>query len=348
LAEPPLRENLLKCREALEKIANLKMYTTPIAMDDLDEIRDAMGYDKINVAGVSYGSVAAQVYLRQHGDHVRAAFLGDFATPTMRQPLQFPRAAQHALELLLEDCAAEQNCNKSFPRLREELDAILLRFKDGPLRVDLIRPSDRQKQSVLLSGDRFAERLMVLMSTTGTAQFFPLIIHKAFENDFIPFESAAIRTNPTTRVARGTYFTITCSEGDRFITEEDLARETRGTFMGDTRIRTHMNSCKEWPNGDMPASFLDPVKSAVPILMIAGEADPTVGPWYAETAMKFLPNGRLVKIRYYGHQFGDRCTKSILAAFVERGSTTGLDVSCANSIRRPPFATEFPERFLVQ
>src|SRR5882724_6689100 len=72
----PLRESLRTCRETLEKIANLKLYTTPIAMDDLDEVRDALGYSKINVAGLSYGSLASQIYLRMHGDHVRTVFLG--------------------------------------------------------------------------------------------------------------------------------------------------------------------------------------------------------------------------------------------------------------------------------
>jgi pimeloyl-ACP methyl ester carboxylesterase len=78
----PLRESVRACRESLEKIANLKLYTTPIAMDDLDEIREALGYDKINIGGLSYGSLASQIYLRMHGDHVRAVFLGGVAPRT--------------------------------------------------------------------------------------------------------------------------------------------------------------------------------------------------------------------------------------------------------------------------
>ena len=64
-AEYPF-EKLRACREQLEKVANLKLYTTSIAMDDLDEVRAAFGYDKINLYGGSYGSTAALVYLRQH------------------------------------------------------------------------------------------------------------------------------------------------------------------------------------------------------------------------------------------------------------------------------------------
>jgi pimeloyl-ACP methyl ester carboxylesterase len=344
----PLRESLRKCRESLEKIANLKLYTTPIAMDDLDEVRDALGYAKINVAGLSYGSLASQIYLRMHGDHVRTAFLGGVATPNIKQPLQFARAAQHALDLLFEDCAADQLCRNNFPNLREEFGAILARFNSGPLRLELIRPSDKQKQSILLYRDSFTDRLRLMLTTTGAARYVPYILHKAFENDFVPFESAAVVTNPGPGISRGMYFTVTCSEGARFITEADLARETTGTFMGDSRVRIHMDACNDWPRGDIPASFIELVKSDLPVLLIAGEADAASGPWFPEAAVKLFPNGRLVKIRYFGHQFGDPCTKAIFSAFIEKGSAAGLDTSCTDSIRRPAFATELPSQFMLQ
>jgi len=41
------------CQEKLEKTADLKLYTTPIAMDDLDDVRSALGYKEINLAGIS-------------------------------------------------------------------------------------------------------------------------------------------------------------------------------------------------------------------------------------------------------------------------------------------------------
>jgi pimeloyl-ACP methyl ester carboxylesterase len=214
--------------------------------------------------------------------------------------------------------------------------------------VDLIRPSDKQKQSVLLYRDSFTDRLRLMLSNTGTARYVPAVIHKAFQNDFITFESAAILTNPGGGIARGMYFTVTCSESTRFITDEDLTRETAGTFMGDSRARLHREACGEWPRGDIAASFIEPVKSNVPVLMIVGEADAAVGPWFAEAAIKSLPNGRLVKIRYYGHQFGEPCTKSIFSTFIEKGSPAGIDASCTGAIRRPPFAGELPPRFMVQ
>ena len=62
-------------RHALEQRADLTKYTTSTAMDDLDDVRAWLGYDKINLFGLSYGTRAALVYMRQHPDHVRSVIL---------------------------------------------------------------------------------------------------------------------------------------------------------------------------------------------------------------------------------------------------------------------------------
>ena len=60
-----------RLRQTLESRADLTQYTTSIAMDDLDDVRAWLGYERINLFGLSYGTRAALVYLRQHPDRVR-------------------------------------------------------------------------------------------------------------------------------------------------------------------------------------------------------------------------------------------------------------------------------------
>src|ERR1043166_4228213 len=107
------------CREKLQEHADLRLYTTPIAMDDLDDVRAALGYNKIDLVGLSYGTLASQVYMRQHPEHVRSVFLVGVATPNMKQPLLFPRSAQHAMDLLFVDCTADETCHSAFPFLKD-------------------------------------------------------------------------------------------------------------------------------------------------------------------------------------------------------------------------------------
>ena len=74
------------------------------------------------------------------------------------------------------------------------------------------------------------------------------------------------------------YFTVTCSEGVAFITDQDVVRETRGTFVGAERVKRHMEACQDWPKGDIAPSYIDPVKSNLPVLMISALTEPTPAP----------------------------------------------------------------------
>ena len=341
------RDRVRSCREKLESKADLRLYTTPIAMDDLDEVRAALGYDKIDLVGLSYGTFAAQIYMRQHPEHVRSVFLVGVATPNIKQPLLFPRSAQHAMDMLFVDCAADDLCHRSFPDLEKEFASVLARFDSGPLLVELIDPATKRKEKVKLFRSSFVEHLRLAMYTTGSQSFVPLIIHRAFANDYLPFEAAALRLNPGTSVARGMYFTVTCSEGVRFITEEEVADQTRGTFVGPERVRLHMAACQEWPKGEIAPNYIDLVKSDLPVLMISGEVDGSSPPWFGENAVKFLPNGRQLKIRYLGHQADGPCLREIFGDFIAAASAKNLDTSCTDKIRRPPFAMKLPPAFAL-
>ncbi len=72
---PRPREQLRTCRAELEKKADLRFYTTPLAIDDLEEVRQRFGYGKIDLMGTSYGTRAAQVFMKRHPASVRSAVL---------------------------------------------------------------------------------------------------------------------------------------------------------------------------------------------------------------------------------------------------------------------------------
>src|SRR5229473_1967183 len=95
-------EKFRRCLAAYD--ADPRMYTTSIAMQDLDEVREALGYDQIDLWGASYGTRAALVYLREHGERVRAAVLDGGAPLSLRLPLYFARDAQRSMDLLFKHC----------------------------------------------------------------------------------------------------------------------------------------------------------------------------------------------------------------------------------------------------
>ncbi len=121
------------CRDSLATHANLRRYTTSVLMDDLDEVRAALGYDRINIYGTSYGTRAALVYVRQHGDRVRAIVLKAVAPPTMRGTMHYARDTERSLEQLFQACAADSACSAAFPQLERGFREVLARADSGDL-----------------------------------------------------------------------------------------------------------------------------------------------------------------------------------------------------------------------
>ena len=179
------------------------MYTTAVAMDDLDDVRAALGYEQINVAGASYGTLAAQVYMRQHPGRVNAAFLVGVATPAFKLPLPFARAAQHAWDRVAADCAADAACQTAFPKLQDEFNALLARFEAGPLHVRVTDPETQGQRAVKLEREAFVERLRGMLYLTHGARVVPLVVHQAFLGDFVTFQTVGARYRPGGSTSRG-------------------------------------------------------------------------------------------------------------------------------------------------
>ena len=136
-------DDVRKCRGELEQKADLTLYTTPIAMDDLDEVRAALGYERLNLFGGSYGTRASLVYLKLHSQHVRTVTLQGVAPTSEFMPLKFAQHMERALQGILAECAAEEKCHRAFPNLRAETKAVLDRLIQGPVEVDVRKNSDR-------------------------------------------------------------------------------------------------------------------------------------------------------------------------------------------------------------
>jgi pimeloyl-ACP methyl ester carboxylesterase len=335
-------ERLRACRAELEKVADLKLYSTPIAMADLDEVRAALGYDKINLYGGSYGSTAALAYLRQYPQQVRTATVVGVAPPDMKLPLPFGKGVQNALEHVFADCAADEKCRAAFPTSMADLETAGKRLEKAPASLETVNPFTRQPQKITLTREAFGEAVRVMLYIPEFSRWLPLLTHQAARGEFELFASVVFQCMRALddQIARGMHFSVVCGEDMQFITDADAERELGGTFYGDYRLKAYRRACDIWARSDTPASFATPVKSEAPVLLISGEADPVTPPWLAEAAARHLPNSRHIVIPRTGHYFGFPCVDELIAAFVSKGTAKELDAPCLAQIRRPAFVTE--------
>ncbi len=336
--------NIRACRDALEQIADLRHYGTANAMDDLEAVRAALGYDKINLYGVSYGTLAALEYLRRYPERVRAAALAGVLTPAAKLPLHFAKGAELALERLFEDCAADESCGAKFPELRANFNRALAAFERGPVTFELDHPVSNIRQTVSLSRGVFIERVRAMLHGNGAARLIPLLVHDAAQGNWSTFAKIASTfiTPSAFGVATGVYYSVTCGESVRAIGEEDIRRETHNTFFGDYRIRRHQQACRIWPRAALEPGYDRPVASNAPILMLSGDSDPATPMSVGKEALKYLPHARQIILPNTPHSYTSECARGLMADFISRGAANDLDISCAARLRRPPFVSELP------
>jgi pimeloyl-ACP methyl ester carboxylesterase len=331
-----------RCRDRLEQVADLKLYTTALAMDDVDEVRAWLGYPQVNLFGSSYGTRAAQVFLRRHPDVVRSVVLDGVVPVDETLPLHTAYAGKRAVDLLFAECAADRACHAAFPHLAAELQAVMERVDRG-VKVRLPDPKSGDTFEVTPSRGLIAEGIRFLTYDTG-ARRLPLAVQLAYEGDMAQLTAIAIdrRAIIDRMLAMGMAFSVTCAEDLPFIDAAAAAQATAGTLLGDYRIREQKQVCADWPRGSIPADAHQLVRSAVPVLLFSGERDPVTPPEFGQRVASQLTNSLHVVFPHSGHGADGPCARGIIDRFLERASVEGLDVSCAAKTPLPRFVVKLP------
>jgi pimeloyl-ACP methyl ester carboxylesterase len=339
LTRPIAPSALAACRRSLEARADLRLYTTAIAMDDLDEVRAALGYPAVDLLADSYGTFAAQIYLRHHGGRVRAAILEGVMPPEPDAFLSYAEDAEHAIDSLFTACAAQPACHAAFPRPREELDEVLHRLAARPVTVSVKAGDDQPDAPIELTRDLFAGTLRVRLYSARAAARVPRAIHRAFRGDYADMAHAAwlIERASGEGLSQGLMLSVDCAEGLRAITPAAISRRAAGTFLGPEPLRRRLAACQSWPRGDPPDGLTQPLAAAPPVLLLSGELDPVTPPASAERVRRTLPGSFHLKVRGQSHAIESPCVTRLLAAFLAAGSARGLDASCLAHLPPIPF-----------
>ena len=333
----PGPEEIRRCREALSARADLRFYTTEAAVEDLEDVRRALGYERVTLDAGSYGTRVALRYMTRFPGRVRAAVLRAVNPPGFRIPLPFAAAGQAALDRLIDDCRRDDACRGAFPDVGGDLARALARLDAGPVPVTVTNPGTGKTEKATLDRGTFVARLHLLLFASRLASRIPLLLEGAARGDFSPFAdlAAAFGKAIADQIDWGMQLSVLCTEDLPLITREEAERETRATFLGPGRIFDAQALCAAWPRGLLPPDHGRPVRSDVPVLLVSGGVDPATPARYAAEAARTLSRSLHVVIPNGSHVDGGACVDAIASSFIAAGSVDGLDTSCARAIRRP-------------
>ncbi|MGZ5040054.1 MAG: alpha/beta hydrolase [Usitatibacter sp.] len=338
LFEDSLPERMVvKCLAQID--ADPRLYTTSIAVEDIDEVLGALGYSKVDLWGGSYGTRMALEYVRRHGERVRTVVLDGVAPATMKLPLSFVADGDAALQRLIDACEREDRCAKVFPSLRDTIAKVRAQLARHPVRAAIQDPRTGERETIDVNENVFLSGLFRPLYVAELASLLPLGISAAAEGDFNPLlaQNLEFADDVSENLSIGMHLSVVCAEDIPRITPDDLAR-LNGAFFGRSLVDDFIRACSLWPRGKVPADFYDPVRSNVPVLILSGGIDPATPPRHGAQVAETLPNARHFVAPFLGHGVSlHGCAPRLIESFVRSGSAQGLDGKCLERIPRPLF-----------
>ena len=325
---------------------NPRFYTTTVAVQDLDAVRVALGYQSVDLYGISYGTRVALQYLRAYPDSVRSVILDGVVPADLSLGPGVSLDAQRALGLIFTRCDQDSACHKAFPDLAANFASLQKNLQGHAVSVSLRDPLIGTPRTETLTWEKVAGTVRLMSYQSETASLLPLLIRQAaVEHDYAPLMGTALLITDQVQedFAQGMGAAVLCTEDAPFLTEDPAQIQAlHDTYLGASTMDVLVKSCRVWPKGVMDPAFKQPVKSAKPVLLLSGEDDPITPPANAERTAKTLRNSLSLITPGQGHGNIFRgCMPRIAADFVDTGTVKGLDTACIKDMKPFPFFINF-------
>jgi pimeloyl-ACP methyl ester carboxylesterase len=335
LADPAAElRAVAECARSLR--AELSRYGTGDFVADLEAVRAALGYERVNAVGFSYGTRAALAWLKGHPERIRSLVLDGVLAQQYAVGATAEQDGQRALDLLAARCAGDPACAARIPAPADELRGLRDRLAAAPERVRTRHPLTGVPIESAFGLDQLRAVVSAFLYQSETAAVLPVMVHAASKGDLGPLAALGVAATADLEagLSRPLQLSVLCAEDLPFV-DGGAPGMDAGLFLGRSVRGALRKACGAWPVRPAPARASFP--SAVPALLLSGEADPVAPPRWAELLAKDLPNARHVVLAGQGHgAFSRGCVPRLVAEFLDAGSAAGLDLSCAQAIRPPP------------
>lgn len=297
-----------RCRAALVASGvDLDGYTSAAAADDLDDLRRLLGIRQWNVIGFSYGTRLAQTVLQRHPEGIRSVVLDSVLPVDVNYDETAASSLRRAIDAVLAGCANDPACDTRYPDLRA-------RF------AKLVADADQTGGAApdrMLRGRDIVDAVGAGLQQPAIIPTLPRIISEAAEGRLTGLLPLTRQTPSSFNW--GLRLSIWCGEEMPFERASRMASQTSPTLgLGGVDNRTATpEMCAAWRVSPADGKANEPVKSDVPVLILAGEFDPVTPPAWGRRLLRTMPNARFVQIpgQSHGAMF-NRCGGQMTLAFL--------------------------------
>jgi pimeloyl-ACP methyl ester carboxylesterase len=321
-------------------------YTTGAWVDDLEAVRQALGYPRVNLWGGSYGTRVALDYLRRYPERIRTAVLDGVAPPGIAITLDIWPTRERALEGVIAACAASASCRNAHPDLRASLGALESMLGAAGREIEVADPRTGNPRRLTLSYPAVLALLQPMLYAPEGAALLPEVVGRAGAGDFGPLFAtlSTVTADTGAQLNSALHFSVTCAEDVPRITAE-RREKVLASLPTAAIVRPVLAVCDVWPKGKLPADFATPVTSDIPVLLLSGGLDPVTPPAYGDEVARTLKNSRHVIAPGYGHIVSAHaCGPRLVARFIDDAGFAKLPETCLAHFAASPRPLLWPDR----
>ena len=325
-------EALQLCLTELPRSAS--WYQTVHLAADTNWVRQALGYQSINLYGVSYGTRLGLTIMQDHPTIVRSAVL-DGVVPFQKSiGGDFGTGIQRALEQVFIDCASTEDCHAAFPNLREDYNTVVRSLQgSGPRIIEHPHSITGVKTQTKVSDQVFWGVLQQLLYQGVTTSLIPYAIHTIATHDDWSTIVGWLGNSPFDGIPIGLYLSIMCAEDVPKIDFSTVPQMDVGV-LSTTQLQ---EMCSIW---DVEPAITKTTAwtSDIPTVLLSGSNDPVTPPEYGDLALSQLRNATHVVVSGTAHNtIYHPCVYEMVTNFYQDLNPQALDTKCASELHRPPF-----------
>ena len=316
-----MAENARRCRAKLEKAGlDLSAYTITAMADDINALREALGYDKISLFGNSYGSQLGLTVVRRHEGVVHRAVFGGVEGPDDTYDL--PATADAQLRKIAAEVAADPTFGKLLPDLVGALEALFRRVETEDVRVSLDAP-DGEKTEIVLN----PYIVRNIFWSTATFQGYRegivdgvRLLAAAAGGDLAPLARAQMAaSNAFDGQMNAMIPLVDCASGMSAERRAEIERTAPNSILGEGVVDGGLHGgCAGWAPKDLGEAFRKPTPVETEMLLVNGSLDGYTPPDNAYGVARWAPNAHVTLVNRGDHS-------SVYAMYGELGYAAALE-----------------------
>jgi len=280
-----------------EKGSDLTAYNSNASADDLNDLRRALGAEKLSLWSISYGSHLALTTLKRHEKHLDRIVLA--GTEGYDHTVKLPADQQAILVSIDNLLKADPKTADVFPDFLGDVAKLLDQVDKKPAMVTSKNPQTGEELEVALG----KLELQIIMSWfLGSPRAFrdlPLAVQQMLTGDFAAITPYALHAKSGNFPGMGMGMDL--ASGISPHRRKLIAIQAKTTLLGDAINFPYLHLYDAMPELDAGPEFRAPYPSELPVLCISGTLDGRTAVNNAVETLKYLPNGRHLVLEGAGH-----------------------------------------------